>query len=162
MSEYDLRRRTFLKLLGLAGATVVVTPAQELLLAEPVPPTEARASLIPVQNELWAKMDTGWLRIGDLADLSVHHAPRMMIVPDIAGIAEPPVAHLSVQGALKDILSLWGRDTPFEARAYMADREIQLPYLFVRSYEIVRSEEHTSELQSLMRISYAVFCLKKK
>src|SRR3546814_10569131 len=27
---------------------------------------------------------------------------------------------------------------------------------------IMRSEEHTSELQSLMRISYAVFCLKKK
>src|SRR3546814_2141428 len=29
-------------------------------------------------------------------------------------------------------------------------------------YWAVRSEEHTSELQSLMRISYAVFCLKKK
>src|SRR3546814_1362606 len=29
-------------------------------------------------------------------------------------------------------------------------------------YGIERSEEHTSELQSLMRISYAVFCLKKK
>src|SRR3546814_8468317 len=29
-------------------------------------------------------------------------------------------------------------------------------------HAIVRSEEHTSELQSLMRISYAVFCLKKK
>src|SRR3546814_10512865 len=28
--------------------------------------------------------------------------------------------------------------------------------------KLVRSEEHTSELQSLMRISYAVFCLKKK
>src|SRR3546814_3355148 len=28
--------------------------------------------------------------------------------------------------------------------------------------EVERSEEHTSELQSLMRISYAVFCLKKK
>src|SRR3546814_4913216 len=28
--------------------------------------------------------------------------------------------------------------------------------------ELTRSEEHTSELQSLMRISYAVFCLKKK
>src|SRR3546814_4447408 len=28
--------------------------------------------------------------------------------------------------------------------------------------DIERSEEHTSELQSLMRISYAVFCLKKK
>src|SRR3546814_6366496 len=29
-------------------------------------------------------------------------------------------------------------------------------------YAFCRSEEHTSELQSLMRISYAVFCLKKK
>src|SRR3546814_4686618 len=29
-------------------------------------------------------------------------------------------------------------------------------------HRAVRSEEHTSELQSLMRISYAVFCLKKK
>src|SRR3546814_9727592 len=28
--------------------------------------------------------------------------------------------------------------------------------------DLMRSEEHTSELQSLMRISYAVFCLKKK
>src|SRR3546814_7816123 len=39
--------------------------------------------------------------------------------------------------------------------------------LFVQSLrrgmsQALRSEEHTSELQSLMRISYAVFCLKKK
>src|SRR3546814_8599831 len=32
----------------------------------------------------------------------------------------------------------------------------------VRKKPLRRSEEHTSELQSLMRISYAVFCLKKK
>src|SRR3546814_14484888 len=31
-----------------------------------------------------------------------------------------------------------------------------------RARSLARSEEHTSELQSLMRISYAVFCLKKK
>src|SRR3546814_10606454 len=31
-----------------------------------------------------------------------------------------------------------------------------------RALGVARSEEHTSELQSLMRISYAVFCLKKK
>src|SRR3546814_3651978 len=31
-----------------------------------------------------------------------------------------------------------------------------------RSTDLVRTEEHTSELQSLMRISYAVFCLTKK
>src|SRR3546814_2100618 len=34
--------------------------------------------------------------------------------------------------------------------------------LDVLAQHIMRSEEHTSELQSLMRISYAVFCLKKK
>src|SRR3546814_8054268 len=32
----------------------------------------------------------------------------------------------------------------------------------LRGIRLDRSEEHTSELQSLMRISYAVFCLKKK
>src|SRR3546814_5136788 len=32
----------------------------------------------------------------------------------------------------------------------------------VKKGDRIRSEEHTSELQSLMRISYAVFCLKKK
>src|SRR3546814_4524415 len=32
----------------------------------------------------------------------------------------------------------------------------------LRARQVARSEEHTSELQSLMRTSYAVFCLKKK
>src|SRR3546814_10332195 len=34
--------------------------------------------------------------------------------------------------------------------------------LAIEGDDLLRSEEHTSELQSLMRISYAVFCLKKK
>src|SRR3546814_4872864 len=37
-----------------------------------------------------------------------------------------------------------------------------IPDVRVEQTADVRSEEHTSELQSLMRISYAVFCLKKK
>src|SRR3546814_5539696 len=37
-----------------------------------------------------------------------------------------------------------------------------LPQLGILHRLAIRSEEHTSELQSLMRISYAVFCLKKK
>src|SRR3546814_3351053 len=46
-------------------------------------------------------------------------------------------------------------------------RELQSPKsvvieLTAGEYDLLRSEEHTSELQSLMRISYAVFCLKKK
>src|SRR3546814_10055880 len=36
-----------------------------------------------------------------------------------------------------------------------------LGFLWFNTYPAQRSEEHTSELQSLMRISYAVFCLKK-
>src|SRR3546814_5806387 len=41
----------------------------------------------------------------------------------------------------------------------VADRMFRV---LVGEAERTRSEEHTSELQSLMRISYAVFCLKKK
>src|SRR3546814_8056356 len=51
------------------------------------------------------------------------------------------------------------RSTPmFLARARPNSSRVQRPLKYVG----VRSEEHTSELQSLMRISYAVFCLKKK
>src|SRR3546814_6308599 len=45
-----------------------------------------------------------------------------------------------------------------------AERDIigpRLPCLHREVAAVMRSEEHTSELQSLMRISYAVFCLKK-
>src|SRR3546814_1256007 len=46
-------------------------------------------------------------------------------------------------------------DIDFDYPAYTAEN-------LARFQAAVRSEEHTSELQSLMRISYAVFCLKKK
>src|SRR3546814_20100860 len=43
------------------------------------------------------------------------------------------------------------------------DGDIPNDHLLDRDFAgLARSEEHTSELQSLMRISYAVFCLKKK
>src|SRR3546814_3296481 len=48
---------------------------------------------------------------------------------------------------------------------YMQPTTPQLAVIGVPSFDNcsrLRSEEHTSELQSLMRISYAVFCLKKK
>src|SRR3546814_1620442 len=46
----------------------------------------------------------------------------------------------------------------------MARERVKSPALIVVGEVVLRSrlEEHTSELQSLMRISYAVFCLKKK
>src|SRR3546814_9972618 len=56
-------------------------------------------------------------------------------------------------------LSATGR-TP-KSRRFSVQTSTQFWALF-QSSRAARSEEHTSELQSLMRISYAVFCLKKK
>src|SRR3546814_2181289 len=56
----------------------------------------------------------------------------------------------------------WEADGAMVRSAYAlrpGDDDFTQPGILVRD---VRSEEHTSELQSLMRISYAVFCLKKK
>src|SRR3546814_5423867 len=47
-------------------------------------------------------------------------------------------------------------------RLFEEEERIKLPRIPDDRLPRDRSEEHTSELQSLMRISYAVFCLKKK
>src|SRR3546814_1834759 len=53
--------------------------------------------------------------------------------------------------------------TRVQRKRRAVDRDLAtLAYAFHRLMLSARSEEHTSELQSLMRISYAVFCLKKK
>src|SRR3546814_5014087 len=51
---------------------------------------------------------------------------------------------------------------PATTAATTAPREPRPSFRALRAIGAQRSEEHTSELQSLMRISYAVFCLKKK
>src|SRR3546814_4724307 len=79
--------------------------------------------------------------------------PTKHIRPDRALLA----VGADVLGCLREPMTvsrLWD-----EIRAARADRTVSAPI----SYDwFVRSEEHTSELQSLMRISYAVFCLKNK
>src|SRR3546814_1846642 len=69
-----------------------------------------------------------------------------------------------------DLLALWPTTAWIAAGAASAKRWL-LAYTHCSEAEahrleriagLCRSEEHTSELQSLMRISYAVFCLKKK
>src|SRR3546814_954313 len=58
--------------------------------------------------------------------------------------------------------TLFRSNHPFEQSDRRDDMRLpQFHRLFEAGHE-ERSEEHTSELQSLMRISYAVFCLKKK
>src|SRR3546814_6920727 len=53
-----------------------------------------------------------------------------------------------------------GINTPHWHSCAMA--KLYFYYASMNAGKSTRSEEHTSELQSLMRISYAVFCLKKK
>src|SRR3546814_9622440 len=55
-----------------------------------------------------------------------------------------------------DVIVAEGDDFGVAHRAAVIDRRVAV------DVEADRSEEHTSELQSLIRISYAVFCLKKK
>src|SRR3546814_6977366 len=71
---------------------------------------------------------------------------------------EGPRQELAAEAAPTDVVGMTG-DAPdiahhaaLDARMVAAARGITV---------LTRSEEHTSELQSLMRISYAVFCLKK-
>src|SRR3546814_3281070 len=73
-----------------------------------------------------------------------------------------PVLHLSEDQVFATIEA--GGQKPHWAYAAGARRLSCLICIFSSEDDIraaVRSEEHTSELQSLMRISYAVFCLKK-
>src|SRR3546814_8725539 len=72
-------------------------------------------------------------------------ARGLMVEPAMIMLDEPmagvnPALTQSLLGHVKDLRDKEGRTVVF----------------------VERSEEHTSELQSLMRISYAVFCLKKK
>src|SRR3546814_6915715 len=74
-----------------------------------------------------------------------------------AGMAGAPLAFDD------SVLSLNGAAAQATAPDVNADDEDGAAEEFVENPNSrVRSEEHTSELQSLMRISYAVFCLKKK
>src|SRR3546814_10075481 len=90
------------------------------------------------------------------ATLSAERRRRMLITAlgtDIAAaMRDPLVIEIMVNpdGALR-------LDRPGEGRT---DTEVRMEPDQVE--RIIRSEEHTSELQSLMRISYAVFCLHTK
>src|SRR3546814_1149604 len=75
-------------------------------------------------------------------DLAVGAYPADLVAVGILGLAQVPAV-----GPRRRIVAV--------GRGGLAERLVRA--LFVE----IRSEEHTSELQSLMRISYAVFCLKK-
>src|SRR3546814_6732536 len=85
----------------------------------------------------------GWLDTGDLGYLTD--------------------GQIIITGRAKDLIIINGRNIWPQDLEWAAESEVAaLRSGDVAVFSADRSEEHTSELQSLMRISYAVFCLKKK
>src|SRR3546814_5041871 len=66
------------------------------------------------------------------------------------------------RGSVTDFIAAVAARHPGVPHASHMVTNMLIDFLGVDSAFVERSEEHTSELQSLMRISYAVFCLKKK
>src|SRR3546814_9128697 len=73
------------------------------------------------------------------------------------------LSKLTVVDTANDHDALWASEELLRARAgaVLLWHET-IDTIAQRRLQLARSEEHTSELQSLMRISYAVFCLNKK
>src|SRR3546814_5415152 len=127
------------------------------------------SSDLPVAADWWRLYDDPVLD-GLVADALANNTDVRVAVANIAR------ARASLRGARADRLpqggigagANYGRN-PAGQRLPGADREDWTVDVGANvSYEVdlfgrvSRSEEHTSELQSLMRLSYAVFCLKKK
>src|SRR3546814_10008500 len=81
-------------------------------------------------------------------------------IPELSGVEKEHQLQLPfcAQGFI-DNLGHYRRTIAVECRAI---QEIDVASVRRRACIRARSEEHTSELQSLMRISYAVFCLQKQ
>src|SRR3546814_2041247 len=97
------------------------------------------------------------------SDLLVHHVDHVPVARD-----QQPLLAIAREAHIVAVEREGGghRDRLFAGRFHV-EAGLALPLraehaLVIRARQRHRSEEHTSELQSLMRISYAVFCLKKK
>src|SRR3546814_3816651 len=87
----------------------------------------------------------------------------MAMQPSHVRLCGLPLFH--VNGALANGLALFMAGATLVltgSKGYRDPGVLRNFWLLIQKYRANRSEEHTSELQSLMRISYAVFCLKKK
>src|SRR3546814_1837741 len=116
-------------------------------------------------------MDRKPVQVGEVKQLDQPH--RVFGKEIVAGCCKlSPVQHEAVEllgraadrrqaeaaAARGELLVEMGEEQPGQIADLLCDEEI-VPH---ETLDARRSEEHTSELQSLMRTSYAVFCLKKK
>src|SRR3546814_8361879 len=91
--------------------------------------------------------------LDDFLRLVADRPDAVGLVSYFAGRGEPVALTYRQMGELVDKLALRLLELGIGAQEFVSCQ-------FPNRWE--RSEEHTSELQSLMRLSYAVFCLKKK
>src|SRR3546814_5754415 len=92
--------------------------------------------------------------VGSINKISTEDIKARVLHSGVGGITESDVTLAGASGA--PIIG-------FNVRANAKAREIAVRQgVALKYYDIIRSEEHTSVLQSLMRTSYAVFCLTKK
>src|SRR3546814_8974585 len=85
----------------------------------------------------------------------------LFLSPQVAAEEDPTWPGLPKLREPTDGGALWlGLSVSGAQEIAMAKQWFQIPKTIIAAQS--RSEEHTSELQSLMRTSYAVFCLKKK
>src|SRR3546814_2124166 len=89
------------------------------------------------------------------------HHPRCERADDAGHVAAAPVRAAEPVAKLGGVATLVLPRPHADAAARLAV-DLDGEHGRVQVDHVHRSEEHTSELQSLMRISYAVFCLKKK
>src|SRR3546814_9632080 len=114
------------------------------------PPRSTRTDTPFPYTTLFRALDIGLVDLVDQQDGQARRGeclPQLALLDVVADVMDPFLAQLAVAQTGHRIIFI-------EALLCLGSR-FHVPF-------DQRSEEHTSELQSLMRISYAVFCLKKK
>src|SRR3546814_10017954 len=99
----------------------------------------------------------------DIIDLGMGNPdlpPPDHVIAKLCEVAQKPSAHGYSQSM--GIPGLRRAQANYYGRRFGVDLDPETEVVVTMGSKEGRSEEHTSELHSLMRISYAVFCLKKK
>src|SRR3546814_5467727 len=116
------------------------------------PPTSTRTATLFPHTTLFRSC----LALGGLTRARLHRGPARRARSDTAALRRPRLADRRFQ-PVGMVVRPFDHEGEFVAQRFgLADAPLQ----GLRRFR--RSEEHTSELQSLMRITYAVFCLEKK
>src|SRR3546814_10585564 len=92
----------------------------------------------------------------------MHSARTVAHLESYIGLVEAGVGLLPAGGGLKELAVRASEAAGPNGDVFAELKRVFETVAMAKVSRSARSEEHTSELQSLMRISYAVFCLKKK